>query len=129
MKPNHIGATGLAAKYLPPGDEAEEILSLIRLGVKFQGQHTGRKPGTISRLVLLSAEKIGPPYSFNLLIAELERSAARRELNGVSASPVEKVDRIWELVTIHDTKNGRYQVPFSTLRNHLTNAKKIINAR
>jgi hypothetical protein len=59
---------------------------------------------------------------------ELELEAARRELAGEKASPIEKVDRIWEVLTYHDPKKGRMQMPFGTLRNQLTQAKKqIIN--
>jgi hypothetical protein len=35
--------TGAASEYLPPDDpERDELLGLVRLGLKFQAQHTGR---------------------------------------------------------------------------------------
>lgn len=92
------------------------------VGEKFLGQQVGRRQGLLYRLVEDCARKAGPPYCFESLIWELELMAARRTLNGSEASPVEKVDRIWQLLTIHD--KGRKQVAFGTLRNHLTTAKK-----
>lgn len=117
-------ATGMAASYLPDGDESAEILTLIRLGQKFQAQHTGKRPGPLAKLVLDCARRGGPPFTFAKLLDEMELSAARRELHGEAASPVEKVDRVWQLVTIHLPKQGRVQKPWSTLQNHFTAAKK-----
>ena len=108
--------------------EQNKLLGLARLGMCFKAQHIGRRPGRLSRLVLDCARRTGPPYTFVRLLDELSLEAARRELNGERASPVEKVDRIWELVTIHLPKQGRVQVPFATVRNHLTKSKKIIKA-
>ena len=124
MKPGYAGATGFTAKHLPPGEQREEILSLIRLGVRFRAQHDGRKPGTLSRLVAKAVSGTGGACTFAALIDELERCAARRALRGALESPVEKVDRIFEVLTYHDSKKGRSQVEFTTLRNHLTQAKK-----
>lgn len=119
-------ATGCASLYLPPGERRDEILGLIRIGLRFREQQVGKRPGILSRLVLECARRIGKPYSFAQLLDELELEAARRDLYGEQASPVEKVDRIWQLVTIH-TKKGREQKPFGTVRNHLTRAKKRIS--
>lgn len=119
---NYCTTTGWCNAHLPRGKRRDEALTLIRLGAKFQASQIGKRPGLLSRLVLDCARRAGPPYSFAQLLDELEREAARRELHGEAASPIEKVDRIWQLVTIH-VKQRRVQVPFATLRNHLTAAK------
>jgi hypothetical protein len=121
-------ATGMAAKYLPPGAECDELLTLIRLGQRFRMNHVGKRPGALSRLICDCARRGGPPFTFEKLLGELELGAARRELHGEAASLVEKVDRVWGLATVHLPKRGRVQVPFSTLRNHLTQAKNILLA-
>lgn len=121
-------ATGTAAQYLPDGDETAEIMTLIRLGQRFQENHVGKRPGPLAHLILDCARRAGPPYSFAKLLDELELSAARRELHGVAESPVEKVDRVWQLMTVHLPKRGRVQVPFRTIQNHLTASKKILLA-
>jgi len=117
-------ATGYAAAYLPPGQMCDEILASIRLGQRFRSQQVGKRPGTLSMLVLVCARRAGPPYSFDQLIAELELEAARRDLYGEQASSIEKIDRVWMLATLHMPKHGRVQKTFATLRWHLTNAKK-----
>lgn len=119
-------ATGTAAQHLPPGDERDEIMVLLRLGADFRANHVGKRPGPLAHLIFDCARRAGPPYTFARLLDELELAAARRELHGVAASPVERVDRVWEQVTIHLPKQGRVQVPFSTVRNHMTKAKKIL---
>jgi hypothetical protein len=104
-----------------------DLTPLARLGAKFKAQQVGRRPGALSRLVLDCARRAGAPYSFAQLLDELSLEAARRELHGERASPVEKVDRIWELLTWH-TKKCRVQTPFGTVRNHLTAARKNLKA-
>lgn len=121
-------ATGTAAQYLPPGDETDEIMRLIRLGVAFRAQHGGKRPGPLANLILDCAKRAGAPYSFPRLLDELELDAARRELHGVAGSPIEKVDRVWQLLTVHLPKRGRVQVPFGTIQNHLTAARKSLLA-
>lgn len=119
-------ATGMTMSYLPPGDAAAEILTLIRLGEAFRAQHAGKRPGPLAHLVLDCARRGGPPYTFARLLDELELAAARRELHGEAASPVEKVDRVWQLLTVHLPKRSRVQVPFGTIKNHLSAARKIL---
>lgn len=122
------GVTGALVRYVPKGPEQDELLGLVRMGVYFKANHIGKRPGALSRLILDCTRRAGPPYTFARLLDELSLDAARRELHGERVSPVEKVDRIWELVTIHLPRRGRVQVPFATMRNHLTRAKKIIKA-
>ncbi|MDZ4202790.1 MAG: hypothetical protein U1C96_11675 [Gallionella sp.] len=118
----------LVTAHVPASPQRDDLISVIRIGIKFKHQHGGKKPGALSRLVLDCARRAGPPHSFEQLIAEMELSAARRELYGECASPIEKIDRVWQLATIHLPKRGRVQVPFGTVRNHLTSAKKLLSA-
>ena len=118
----------LLTAYIPASSQRDELIDAVRIGIKFKLQHDGKKPGALSRLVIECARRAGPPYSFEQLIEEMELSAARRDLHGEQASPIEKIDRIWQLATIHLPKRGRVQVPFGTVRNHLTRAKKILCA-
>lgn len=121
-------ATSALVRYVPAGREQDELLGLVRLGLRFKAQQAGKRPGTLSRLILSCARHAGPPYRFEQLLDQLELCAARRELNGEHASPVEKVDRTWNLITIHLPRRGRVQVSFATARNHLTTSKKILLA-
>lgn len=121
-------ATGYAAKHLPLGKRTDELMRTLRLGVKFGEQHKGKRPEALSKLVLDCARRTPPPHTFDDLLDQLALEAARRNLYGEKASPVEKVDRIWELVTIHKKGRNRIQLTFGTIRNHLTAARKIIRA-
>lgn len=116
------------ASHLPEGPEREALLDIVRLGLKFRAQHVGRKPGVIAQLVQECASRGGPPYTFERLLEELELEAARRALHGEHASMIEKVDRIWQLATVHLPRRGPVQIAFGTLRNHLTRAKKNLEA-
>lgn len=117
--------TGTLISYVPDGPDRDVLLGLVRLGLQFQQQQqTGKKPGYLANFVLDCAQRAGPPYSFDQLLFEFNRLAAQRESDGERASPVEKVSRSYHLVTLHIPKKGRVQVPFGTLRNHLTEAKK-----
>jgi hypothetical protein len=108
---------------LPPGPDLDEMLGLVRLGVKFKQQHLGRRRGHLHTYIAEVVFAMKPPATFNALLEELELAAARRELRGVAASPIEKVDRVFDLVTFHDPRAGRKQVTFGRLRNILTAAK------
>jgi len=122
-------ATGLLVRYIPAGPKRDELMELVRIGSKFERQqHIGKRPGCLAQLVLDCAGRTGPPYSFAQLLDQLELEAARRELDGERASPIEKVDRIWQLVTVHLPGQGRVQKPFKTLQNHLTDSKKKLRA-
>ncbi len=106
-----------------PGDY--ELLDLVKLGIKFKRNQSGKKPEYFSEYLASIVKRIEKP-TFKNLLCELELEAARRELHGEKASPIEKVDRIWEVLTYHHPKKGRMQMPFGTLRNQLTQAKKQI---
>lgn len=115
----------LVTAHIPASPQRDELIGLVRMGHKFKQQHRGKRPGALSRLVLDCARRAGPPHTFEQLLEEMELAAVRRELHGERASPIEKIDRVWQLATCH-LQRGRVQVPFGTLRNHLTDAKKLL---
>ncbi|MGE4124470.1 MAG: hypothetical protein AB7E59_04300 [Pusillimonas sp.] len=109
---------------MKPAD-LEEIYELAELGRKFRAQQRkGRRPGFLRQHVTSIIKRSQPNISFERLLQELELEAARRESDGERASPVEKVDRIWGLLTIHHPSKGRTQIPFETLRNTLTKSRR-----
>ena len=93
---------------LPPSPEREEVISLIRLGISFQKHHrVGKRPGPLKAYLLKVTARIETPLTFDRLLEELELEAVRRNMYGTAASPVEKVDRVFELVTYHHPRAGR----------------------
>lgn len=124
LAPGGESAAVRLAAMLPPGDERERILELVRLGEKFAAQQRGRRPGFLRTYVAQVAARLAPPPTFEALLDELATEAARRELHGEQASPVEKVNRIWEVATIHMPRRGPQEVTFKTLRNLLTPCRK-----
>jgi hypothetical protein len=110
---------------LPPSPEREEILTLVRLGLSFQKQQIiGKKPGFLKDYLLKLIPTIEGPVTFDLLLHELGMEAARRDMYGEEASPIEKVDRVWQLVTYHHPRTGRQQLTFKSIRNKLSWCKK-----
>jgi hypothetical protein len=108
-------------KHLPLGQDRDEVLRLVRLGATFQAQQAGKRPAFLANYLHDMLERTGP-LSFDDLLIELEREAWRRE-NG-EETPIERVDRIWEMLTYHDPKKGRRQITLATLRNKLTKARR-----
>lgn len=102
--------------HLPPGFERDELVRLARLGAKFAAQHRGRRPGFLRRYVRELVGKL-ETRTFEALLVELELDAVRRDVLGEDASPIERVDRSFEVLTYHDPKHGRRQVTFKTIRN------------
>lgn len=120
-----ITSTGAAAEYMPPdGPARDDLLGLVRLGLKFKAQQQGKRAGFLHTYLESLVSKMLPPVSFDELLAELSFQAARRQTLGVDASPIEKVDKTWEVLTWHDPRKGREQTPFGTIRNHLTKIRK-----
>lgn len=119
-----MSCTGWAAEFLPQGPERDACLGLIRIGVKFSAQHNGSKPGFMHRYLLGLAAGMGGDLSFERLLLELKLEARKRELLGADTSPVERVDETFELLTWHDPRRGRRQMPFGTLRNQLSAVRK-----
>lgn len=115
---NHIA---YLEELLPASPERDEVLSVVRLGLSFQQQQRiGKRPGFLKGYLLKLLPTIEGTVTFDRLLAELELEAARRDMYGAEASPVEKVDRLWELVTLWHPKGGRQQLTFKTIRNKLS---------
>jgi hypothetical protein len=106
---------------LPPSPEREELLTLVRLGLTFQRQQRiGKRPGFLKDYLLKLLPTIEGALTFDRLLQELELEAARREMYGENESPIEKVDRIWQLITYHHPRTGRQQLTFKSIRNKLS---------
>lgn len=117
-----ITSTGAAAEHLPPSGQArDEILGLVRLALPFAAQHCGKRPGALAQLVLDTARRCGSPYSFRQLIDALEDEAVTYGTDGKGV--VDGVNRVRETVGICLPSREYRDVPFSTLRRHLTAAK------
>lgn len=110
---------------MDPAD-VRELDRIVELGIKFRAQQRkGRRRGFLYGFVESLVKQIGAGVTFENLLDAMETEAARRNLDGERASPVESVNRVWELVKFHIPGKGVRQVPFGTLRNVLTTAKKI----
>lgn len=109
---------------LPPGPERDKLQHLARVGLAFEAQQHGRKPGFIRQYVAGIVARLPAPVTFGKLLEEMELEAARRATQPGAAVPIETVNRVWGLVTYHHPRKGRVQVTFKTLRNHLTPCKK-----
>ncbi|MDP3514184.1 MAG: hypothetical protein Q8S20_15705 [Sulfuritalea sp.] len=117
-------ATGTLARLVPHGPERDELLLLVRLGVKFQRQHVGKRPGYLHSYVVGIVANMAPPITFANLLAELDLAAARRAAGDGRGEPIERLSRTWQQLTFHDPKRGRQQITFGRLRNVFTTAKK-----
>lgn len=116
-----MSLTGYLETALPPSPERDELLALVRLGLSFQKHHrVGKRPGPLKAYLLKVSGRIEAPVTFEKLLEELELEAVRRNMHGIAASPIEKVDRVWEIITYHHPRAGRQQLTFKTLRNKLT---------
>jgi hypothetical protein len=106
---------------LPPSPEREELLTLVRLGLSFQKQQRiGKRPGFLKDYLLKLLSTIEGPVTFDRLLQELELEAARRDMYGENESPIEKVDRVWEIISYHHPRTGRQQLSFKSIRNKLS---------
>jgi len=115
--------TGTLVRHIPAGPARDELLGLVRVGIKFQEQqHVGRRPGFLHHYITGLVSGLEAPATFERLIVALELAAARR--NGASETPIEQCSRSFELLTYHDPKRGRQQVTFGRLRNIFTEAKR-----
>lgn len=118
--PFAVGATGFAAQHLPPGEQTETVLRIIRLGVKFD-HRMGKQPGYLHRYITNLVGQIPKP-TFSKLLTALELEAINRDQG--EKSPVERVSRSFEFVRFHDPRHGEKEITFGTLRDYLTAAKK-----
>lgn len=113
---------------LPPSPEREELLGLVRLGLSFQKQQRiGKRPGFLKDYLLQLLSTMEGPVTFDRLLQELELEAVRRDMDVEDENPIEKVDRIHELITCYHPRTGRQQLTFKTLRNKLTWCKLNVN--
>jgi hypothetical protein len=122
-----MSCTGYAAEYLPPGPERDECLGLIRIGVKFAAQHTGRKHGFLHNYLLGLARGMGGELSFERLLLRLRHEALKRELLGDEASPVEEIDEGFKMLAYYDPRLGRRQITLCTLRNKWSKVREIFS--
>lgn len=118
-----MSVTGYLYENLPDSPERDNAMGLVRMGIAFKQNHIGRRHGYFFNYLVNLAGKINTTLTFDCLLTELSFEARRRELLGETVSPIEKVDREWELLTYHDPKRGRQQMPFATLRNKLSQVK------
>jgi hypothetical protein len=106
---------------LPPSPEREELLTLVKLGLSFQRQQRiGKRPGFLKDYLLRLLTTIEGTVTFDRLLQELELEAARRDIYGENESPIEKVDRVWEIISYHHPRTGRQQLSFKSIRNKLS---------
>jgi hypothetical protein len=127
MPDKYADVTGRLYSLLPEGPERDELLGFARMGVLWKRQHVGRRPGFLQNYVQGVVDRLGVKPTFPELLDELELEAARRNLHGERASPIEQVNRVWELITFHDPKKGRLQRTYKTFANKL--AKCEINTK
>ena len=117
-------ATGYAAENLPPGEQTNQIITLIRLGAVFRSHHVGRRRGFLHRYIDGIVARMVPPVTFDRLLAELEMEAVRRSADDGERIPIERVSRSFEIVKLHDPKHGEQQITFGRLKNILTESKR-----
>ncbi len=105
----------------------QETEKLIALAMKFKAQQKGKRPEFIQRYVNQKVSQMKDP-SFSELLYQLELDAIKRDREGERASPIEKIDRVWEVLTYHDKKR-RIQICFSTLKNKFYRTKKYVKPK
>jgi hypothetical protein len=116
-----VNLISLVEMSLPPSPVRDELMNVVRLGLSFQRQQTvGKRPGFLKVYLLKLLPTIEGPVTFDRLLHELELEAARRDMYGTEASPIEKVDRVWELVSFWHPRLGRQQLTFKSIRNKLS---------
>lgn len=118
---DHCFATGFAAQHLPPGEQTETVLRLLRQGVAFD-RRGGRQPGFLHRYIANLVAQIPPKVTFEKLLAALELEAINRDQG--EDSPVERVSRSFEFVRYHDPRHGEKEITFRSLRNYFSSVKK-----
>lgn len=123
-----MNLTSYLEEALPASLERDQIIGLVRLGLSFQKQqNVGRRPGPLKTYLLTLIQKMEGQITFERLLEELELEAVRRDIRGTAASPIEQVNRVWELVTYHHPRSGRQQLTFKTIRNKLSWCKLNVN--
>jgi hypothetical protein len=114
--------TGYAAKHLPPGEESDEIIHMVRMVAAWRENQCGRRPGAVHNYLCEVADALGDNLSFDALILELRF----RLLRGHNADLIlDDVDTGAETVTWCEPGKDCYTQPFSTLANKWTRVRKI----
>ena len=117
--------TGYCSLHLPEGPERDKALGLIRIGLAFKTQQTGRKPDAVTQYIALLVKQL-PQASFANLLEKLEAESARHDA-AAGECICAKVNRVHEVSTFFHPKRGEeVDVPFGTLKKKLTFAKKTI---
>ena len=121
-----MSATGDLVRVCPPCDELPGLLVLVRLGQRFQAHQCGKRPEFLARYVAELVAKMESPPTFERLLREMEFQAVRRATLGQTASPIEKIDREFGLLTYWNPKKGRLQTGFENVRKKFNAAKRQI---
>lgn len=111
-----LAPTEILAAALPAGYEREQLMELVTIGAAFRDQQRGRRPGFLRRYVEATVSTL-TERTFDALLVELELQAMRRNVLGAKSSPIERVDRAFEIVTWHDPRHGERQTSFKRFRN------------
>lgn len=119
----YADVTGRLYSLLPEGPERDELLGFARLGVDMKRQHVGKRPEFLQQYIQELVDQEVKKPSFAELLIILEAEAYRRDRQN-DHSPIEKVDRTWEILTYHDDHKRRRQVAFETVRNKLSRCNK-----
>lgn len=112
---------------LVPGDD--ELLMLVRYGMKFANQHRGKRPEFLRQFLTSIVARMPEPVRFADLLKELGLHAARRELYGEQASPIEKVDRRECTLTYRHPIKGAKKIGFRSLANTLVKINSSLTAK
>lgn len=118
-----------ALGYVPPGPGREELARLVELGRAFRGQQVGRRRGFLAKYLQGVHDAGSDDMTFDDFLDKLDYASHLRARHGANVGPVEKVDRVWRLMTYHTPGGQREQVTFKTLQNHFTACRKISKAR
>lgn len=72
----------------------DELLNLAKLAIPFKAQQKGKRPDFLQSYIVDIVSGMPSKPTFKELLDEMELTAARRELKGERASPIEKIDRV-----------------------------------
>lgn len=109
-------ATGFARSHLPPGEECDRVLHLVRIGERFAGNHArGRRPGALRRAVEAAVTRIEQP-TFAAVLVELGLDALRSQWRGADG-PILRVDRAEEVVRYVGDDGREHEAGFRRVRN------------
>lgn len=114
--------TGYLFDNLPAGPERDQALGLVRVGLKFQAQQSGRKSDSITRYLASLARGL-PKCSISALLEKLETESFRHDY-GAGACACTRVNRIHETVTFWHPKRGETEISFPSLIVKLSRLKK-----